>query len=122
MIDKEKALHQFWSSFGVTAYDENTVPENAMLPRITYNVVTDHIGNTVAMTASIWDRSTVWNGVTEISHRIAHKLMRGGYTRGYADGIVWIKPGTPFMQRMSDPDDSIRRILVNIEVEYFSEE
>ena len=120
-MDKEQALHQFWSSFGVVAYDENTVPEGAELPRITYSVSISEFGQNTALTASVWDRSTSWKSVTDISHLIAKKLYNGGYMMKYNNGMMWIRKGTPFMQRMSDPDDSIRRIYINIEVEYISE-
>ena len=40
-MDKAQALHSFWSGFGLTAYDENTVPDGAQLPYITYEVEGD---------------------------------------------------------------------------------
>lgn len=120
-MDKEQTLHQFWSSFGVEAYDENSVPDDAGLPRITYSVTVDGFGETVALTASVWARSTSWKGITEISHRIAQRLSDGGQTIPYDGGLMWVRKGTPFMQRMADSDDSIRRIYINIEVEYISE-
>lgn len=121
-MDKEQALHQFWSSFGVIAYDENTVPEDAELPRITYSVTVDSFRATVPLTASIWARSTSWKSVTDIMHSVAQRLSGGGQTIHFDNGLMWIRKGIPFAQRMSDPDDSIRRILLNIEVEYISEE
>jgi hypothetical protein len=33
---------------------------------------------------------------------------------------VWIYRGSPFSQRMSDVDDTVRRIIINITVEYFT--
>ena len=42
-MDKSQAVHDFWSSFGLTAYDENAVPDNAQMPYITYSVVTDSL-------------------------------------------------------------------------------
>lgn len=120
-MDKEQALHTFWSQFGVKAYDENTVDEDAELPRITYEVMTDNFEKENALTASIWDRSRSWGNVTNILHRIENTLGMGGQTIRYTNGLLWVKRGMPFSHRMSDPDDSIRRILVTIEVEYISE-
>ena len=122
MKNKEQTLHDFWSQFNVKAYDESTVPEDAVLPRITYEVVTDSFGYEVGMTASIWDRSRSWESVTDILHRIEHTISRGGQTLPYEGGMMWIKKGSPFAQRMADTDDSIRRIVLNINVEYISEE
>ena len=37
-MDKYQAINEFWNRFGVMAYDENTVPDDAELPYITYGV------------------------------------------------------------------------------------
>ena len=120
-MDKEQALHSFWSQFDVPAYDRFTVPDKATYPRITYEVATDNIGSQTILTASIWDRSTSWTSVTDICHKIEATLGLGGQTIVYDGGMLWVKRGTPFAQRMADEDDSIRRIVVNIEVEFISE-
>lgn len=117
-MQKEMALHTFWSSFGVPAYDESTVPEDAEIPRITYSVQTDSFNRPVSLTASIWDRSKSWQRVTGIKDLIGVAVGYGGTTVNYEGGMVWIKPRTPFAQRMSDPDDSIRRIVLNLEAEF----
>lgn len=44
-MTKEAALYNFWSMFGITAYEENAVPSDAKFPYITYQVVTDSFGN-----------------------------------------------------------------------------
>lgn len=117
-MDKEQALNQFWNSFDVPAYDKNTVPDNATFPRITYEVTVNEFGNPTTIYGSIWDKSTGWGGVTAIAHKIDSAVSEGGQTVSYDGGIIWLKKGTPFQQRMGDPDDTIRRILVNIEIEY----
>lgn len=120
-MDKEQALNSFWSQFGVPAYDANTVPEDADLPRITYDVITDNFGVSNILSASIWDRSRSWKSVTDIQHEIESRLGYGGQIIPYDRGTLWVKRGVPFAQRMSDTDDSIRRIVISIEVEYTSE-
>lgn len=120
-MNKEQAIHSFWSQFG-TAYDQNTTPEDATFPRITYEVITDSFGGQPLVSASIWDRSTSWKGVTDIAHAIEETLGMGGQTIKYDGGLLWVKRGSPFAQRMSDPDDSIRRIYLNTEMEFLSED
>jgi hypothetical protein len=117
-MDRERALHKFWSSFGVPAYDSSTVPDDAPLPRITYEVQVNGWGEITLIYGSIWMKSTGWKEITSVADKIDSRLSEGGQTIRYDDGMLWIKKGSPFMQRMSDPDDTIRRILVNIEVEY----
>ena len=34
------ALHQFFSSFGMTAYTSTSVPEDAVFPYLTYGLIT----------------------------------------------------------------------------------
>lgn len=124
-MDKAQALHSFWSSFVVgtkpiPAYDDNTVPDDKRetFPRITYESATDSIGQTLVLSASIWDRNMSWVRSEEIAADVSDRLGMGGLSIPYKDGVLWIKRGTPFAQRMSDNDDSIRRIVINIEVEY----
>ena len=44
----------------------------------------------------------------------------GGKIIPFDGGKLWIKRGTPFAQRMSDENEQIRRIYLNVEVEYFT--
>lgn len=128
-MDKEQALHTFWSQFGIKAYDMNTVPTDeefkkmgvAPFPRITYEVLTDNFGAQNALTASIWDKSPSWGTVTTLLHTIEQTLGMGGQTVRYDGGMLWVKRGQPFSRRGQDPDDSIRRIVLTVEVEYISE-
>ena len=117
-MDREQALNSFWNSFDIPAYDVNTVPDDAPYPRITYEVTVNDFGVPTSIFGSIWDKSTGWGRITSIAHKINSRLSQGGQTVSYEDGILWLKKGTPFQQRMSDPDDTIRRIVVGIELEY----
>ena len=119
-MDKEQTLDEFWNSFGWKAYDENTIPKGTPLPYITYTVVVDSIGNDVALSASLWQRSTSWQGVTEMKDAIGERLGLGGKIFPFGDGAIWLKRGQPFAQRMSDEDDGIRRIYINITAEFIS--
>ena len=121
-MDKAQCLHQFWSSFGLTAWDENTVPQSATLPYITYEISTDSFDGTILLSASIWYRSQSWAAISQKAEQISSYIGNGGITIPFTDGILWIKRGSPFAQRMGDPDDeNIRRILINIEAEFISE-
>lgn len=117
-MDKEQAFNSFWNSFDIPAYDASTVPDDAPFPRITYNLAINEFGLATSLNASIWDKSTGWGRITDIAHRIDSRLSEGGQTVKYDGGMIWIKKGNPFFQRMGDPDDTIRRIVVIIELEY----
>ena len=114
-----QSLHAFWSGFGLVAYDENSVPDKTAFPYITYEAREDFFNNTVALSASLWYRSSSWTAITEKEEQIADFIGRGGRTVAFDGGAFWIKRGQPWAQRMSDQsDEMIRRIVLNIEIEF----
>jgi hypothetical protein len=123
-MDKEQALHQFWSSFGLTAYDENTVPDNALTINfrkyLTYNVATAALDEPTPLYANLWYKSSSWDEITAKANEIAGKISLVGSFTDYDGGTLWITRGKPFSQRMPDDDDTIRRIYVNVTAEFIS--
>ena len=118
-MNKVQALNSFWSSFGLKAYDETSVPDNAVLPYITYESSTDEFNHKVALTASLWYRSSSWESIELKQFAIANYISRGGVIVPYDGGSIWIAKGNPWSNRMSDAnDDTIRRIVLNVEVEF----
>ncbi len=118
-MDKAQALYSFWSSFGITAYDVNTVPDDATLPYITYETATDSLDNVLSLTASVWYRSKSW----ELIERKTAEIARAIYAMSpiqLDDGYLWLNKGTPFAQRMTDPDDTIRRMIINVQAEFLT--
>lgn len=122
-MDKYQVLQTFWSSFGVDAYDENTVPTGEFRPEfpyITYQAATSDFDHPIMLGASLWYYGTTWSQITTKLSEINAYIGRGGVTLLCDNGAVWIKRGSPFAQRMNDPDDMIRRIYINIEVEFIT--
>ena len=75
-MDKSQAIDNFWNRFGIPAYDENTVPQDAPLPRITYNVETDSLDNPVGMNASLWYRSRSWKDISKKAEEIGEYITK----------------------------------------------
>lgn len=122
-MTKGAAIFDFWSGFGLTAYEENTVPTEAKYPYITYQLITDSFGNEVAPVASLWYRSESWKPINDKTEEISKKIGRGGIVIPCDNGRIWIKRGQPFAQNMGDDsDDLIRRKLINITVEYLTQD
>lgn len=118
-MNKTQALHSFWSGFGLTAYDATSVPDDAQMPYITYEALVDDFGNVTYQTASLWYHSTSWSSITEKEQQIAGALKHGGKMVPFLDGSMWIQKGTPWAQRLSDPNDrDVRRIVLNVVVEF----
>ncbi len=121
-MDKYQAIDQFWNSFEWPAYDENTVPDDASMPRITYSMVSDSIGYPVMIPASLWDKSSSWERISKKAEEISQAIASMNPPAIEIDnGRMYITKGSPYAQRMRDSsDDLIRRIYLNVDVEYFT--
>ena len=120
-MTKAAAIYQFWSSFGLTAYEENTVPTDSAFPYITYQLVTDSFDREIPLTASIWYRSESWTDINAKTEEISQKISRGGKIISCDGGAIWLKRGQPFAQNMGDEsDDLIKRKYLNITAEFMT--
>ena len=120
-MTKAAAIYQFWSSFGLTAYEENTVPTDAVFPYITYQLVTDSFDREIPLTASLWYRSESWTTINAKTEEISQKISRGGKIIPCDGGAIWLKRGQPFAQNMGDESDGlIKRKYLNITAEFMT--
>ena len=118
MADKWNALNTFWNGFSLPAYEASTVPDDAVMPYITYEASIGSLDERQAHTASIWYRSTSWSAVSQKASEIEQAIGGGAGVR-YDDGRLWVTKGYTFAQRMSDPDDSaVRRIVLQVNIEF----
>jgi hypothetical protein len=120
-MTKAAAIYQFWSSFGLTAYEENTVPTEAAFPYVTYQLVTDSFDREVSDTASLWYRGESWTAINAKTEEISAHIGLGGKIIKCDGGRIWIKRGQPFAQNMGDEsDDLIKRKYLNLTFEFFT--
>lgn len=120
-MTKAAAIYRFWSGFGLTAYEENTVPTDAAFPYVTYQLVTDGFDREVATTASLWYRGESWADINAKTEEISARIGRGGKIIKCDGGCIWIKRGQPFAQNMGDEsDDLIKRKYLNIVAEFIT--
>ena len=120
-MTKAAAIYQFWNSFGLTAYEENTVPDDAAFPYITYQLVTDSFDYEIPLTASIWYRSESWTAINAKTEEVSQKIGRGGKFVPCDGGAIRLKRGQPFAQSMGDESDNlIKRKYLNITAEYMT--
>lgn len=118
-MDKWQALQSFWGSFEIPAYDETTVPDDAVMPYITYNAVTSSLNNPVPLTASVWYRSKSWAEASRKAEEISDALIQVK-TIPLDTGYLYLTRGNPFAQRMTDEDDTVRRIYMVLMAEYLA--
>ena len=120
-MDVQQTMQNFWSGFGVPAYDENSVPDDQyrVFPHITYDVVVGDTMDETAMSASIWTRSSQWISAIQLHDAVNDTLSNGGVILPCDTGGLWIKKASPWAQRLGDASDgSVKRILLNISVEF----
>jgi hypothetical protein len=119
-MTKAAAIYNFWNSF-LTAYEENSVPTDATFPYITYQLVTDSLGNDVQLAASIWYRGSSWVDANAKAEEISNVIGRGGVFLACDGGKIWLKRGTPFAQNMGDDSDNlIKRKYLNLSAEFLT--
>lgn len=124
-MTKAQALHQFFSEFGMTAFEENSVyslESPPAFPYITYEFKTDAFGDAdSSLTFSTWHRSTSWSAPNAKAEEISAFIGRGGRRIQIEGGYLLIMRGSPFSQSMGDPsDDMIKRKLFNINVRFYT--
>lgn len=119
-MDKAQAIDKFWNSFGLPAYDENSVPNDAVMPYITYSLSIDNLDNPVVLSGNLWYRSESWKEITLKSEEISKKVSEQGfYLDKIEGGYVWITRGSPFAQRIADTDP-IKKIYINLMAEFLT--
>ena len=120
-MTKAAAIYQFWNSFGLTAYEENSVPDDAAFPYITYQLVTDSFDREISLTASLWYRGESWTAINAKTEETSQKISRGGKIIPCDGGAIWLKRGQPFAQNMGDESDNlIKRKYLNITAEFIT--
>ena len=120
-MTKAAAIYKFWNSFGLTTYEENTVPSDAVFPYVTYQLVIDSFDLEIQLSASLWYRSESWTGINAKTEEISQKISRGGKIIPCDGGAIWLKRGQPFAQNMGDESDNlIKRKYLNITAEFMT--
>lgn len=119
-MTKAAALHQFFSSFGMTAYTAASVPEDAVFPYLTYELITSAWGEEpVGLTVNLWFYTESEKIPNDKSEELSRAIGRGGVRLSCDEGYIWLKRGTPWCQSLSDQANPvIKRRYINITAEY----
>lgn len=126
-MDKLKVQGVFWASFGVPAFEENTVPDKPTLKEwgitdyITYQTVNGVFGSVVQVNPSICTRSSTWDRADALQLAIQNRLENGGERIFYDGGMIWAtaEDGGSFAQSMGDPDDDqVKRYRLAVNLQF----
>ncbi len=112
MTGLHKALYQFWASFGLPAWSQDTVPDEAVLPYITFDVVSgDALGATL-LTGTAWlrdedDGTSVNARRAQVLEQIAAAVPPAGLKLDTEDGgfIMLYRNSGNFQRNVQDPED-----------------
>lgn len=114
MTDLAKAYYSFFSQFGVPAYVDNNVPNEASLPYLTYTVSYEPDFTDTLIQVKIFSRSSSFVEVMDISDLIANKIANGIFFETPSGRNGWIRKGSPFLQIQPDEDATIKVIFINL--------
>lgn len=122
-MTKEVALKQFFDSFGIPAYPSSSVPEDAVFPWLTYDVVTSSwLGGEVGITVNLWYYTMGESPPNEKAQEISNAIGMGGKIIPCDGGAIWLKRGSPWCQNLSDETDPIiKRRYINVTAEYLTQ-
>ena len=118
MTEVAKALHAFYSGFSIPAYAEDSVPDDAKLPYITYSVPQSAVFSGVTHQARIWyatDKGAPSNVEVNAKADEVIAAIGQGLRLEAGNGFVFIYPGTPLAQ-MQPADDATRIVYLNLEM------
>ena len=123
-MDKWQAQQEFWSSFGLPAYDEQvsfTEDDQPAFPHITYQSFGGNLGQIATLSASLWykgkKQAQIKQKASEIERYIEEMLpipTDDGYLK------INTPNGTSFAQPAASGDDNIQRMVLTVEAESLS--
>lgn len=115
------ALYTFFSGFGLDAYPEDTVPDDAKLPYITYQISVPEWENGVTLYARVWYRSNSFAGISAKVGEIDAAIGAGAVVP-MEQGAIWIYKGSPFAQFMPyEGDPTLKCMYLNMGMQAITE-
>jgi len=118
----EAAIFQFFNSFGIPAYMDSSVPDDAEFPYITYNLVENDMNQTETnLTVNVWYRTESEAVPNAKVREMFDRIGLGGVTLLCDEGMVWLKRGTPWSQSVTieGEDEMVKRRYVNVNADFF---
>lgn len=91
MTDLHRTLYNFWASFGLPAWHQDTVPEEAPLPYITFQVASGEALSATILSATAWFRDEgqgVNAQIAAVLDQIAAAVPNSGTVLKTADGYM----------------------------------
>ena len=113
MRETAKAMKDFFSGFGLPAYEEYSVPDDVELPYITYHLAEPEAFEKASTYAQVFFRTKSNTPVLEAADAIVQAIGIGKILKtehGYV--VLWTE--TPMVQIMVE--DDVRRAYINLSI------
>ena len=100
-MNKYQALYEFYNTFGIPAYEENSVPEDAELPYITYPLTEPEWSEQSSFYCQVWYPKKKLADLLAKADEICTAIgtMKEFEQEG---GYIVLYPSTPLIQILSD--------------------
>lgn len=112
-----KAMRAFFSSFGLPAYPDGSVPDSAKMPYITYSLTEPDWRSTAAGQARLWYHSRSYEPINAKIDEIAERVGEG-LRFSHSGGFLWIGKGETFAQHMPLSNDT-KTAYLSFEIQSF---
>lgn len=116
MISTAKALYEFFSGFGIPAYPENTVPDDAVLPYLSYSLAEPEWDQVQSFYVKVYyrNRSSYLESLTK-ADEIVREIGTGIVLPCEPHGYIAIHPQTPLIQQLP-PEEEVRGAYINLSI------
>ena len=120
-MTKDKVLHAWFSQF-LPAYPTSNVPEDAVFPWLTYELITGSWDSgVIALTVNLWYYTESEAIPNAKAQELSDSIGYGGVTLPCDGGFIWLKRGSPWCQNIQDDTDpNIKRRYINVRAEYMT--
>lgn len=109
-----QALDTYLNGFGLDAYAEDSVPDNAQLPYLTYRLVDPEWHQKASFFVRVWARSTSNAMVLEKADEIIGDIGEGKRLP-FEGGLLVVWPESPKVQVVVDSNDrNLRYTYINL--------
>lgn len=109
-----QALDTYLNGFGLDAYAEDSVPDNAEFPYITYRVVDPEWHQKTTFFVRVWFRSTRNAELLEKADQITGDIGEGKRIP-FEGGLLMLWPESPKVQVQVDSNDrAVRYAYINL--------
>ncbi len=126
-MTKSERFYSFFSSFGIPAYEENSVPADADgikngEPYLTYEFTEDTFdGDDININAQLFDKDSSWLFLDSLTSSISDYIGRQGKVLPVDNGYILVMRGTPFAQnRKESADGTVKCKVLTFIVRFYT--